>query len=280
MNRNPTEAPRLNTPPNDPNGGAMSAIAHRHRRVDVSPPAASSKMVADTSIHQKESSSPKSSSLEKDTTKCASRPQSISASSLESTASVISKIGELLSATSTKKDDEEASSTPNDDQEQFLGTENDPSSSFPPFAHANEMLPSSSSSSLSSSGAGATSAAAATILAPRKRELHYFSDQYRGWLNLLLDDISDSETEDDEDDAADDEMDIEQEQQQQQQEEEVNASVEFTGPLQHQPRRGSYRLSHEEGAMAVAANIVASMMDEDGDDFDDDEHEAPTLLPQ
>ena len=259
MNRNPTEAPRLNTPPNDPNGGAMSAIAHRHRRVDVSPPAASSKMVADTSIHQKESSSPKStSSLEKDTTKCASRPRSTSASSLESTASVISKIGELLSATSAKKDDED----------EALETENDPSSS--------EMLPSSSSSSLSSSGAGATSATAASILAPRKRELHYFSDQCRGWLNLLLDDISDSETDDETTAEDDDEMDAEQEQEHHEEVVAHDASVEYTGPLQHQPRRGSYRLSHEEGAMAAAANIVASMMDEDGDD----EHEAPALLPQ
>ena len=78
----------------------------------------------------------------------------------------------------------------------------------------------------------------------------------------------------------DDEMDAEQEQEHHEEVVAHDASVEYTGPLQHQPRRGSYRLSHEEGAMAVAANIVASMMDEDGDDFDDDEHEAPTLLPQ
>ena len=109
---------------------------------------------------------------------------------------------------------------------------------------------------------------------PRKRELHYFSDQYRGWLNLLLNDISDSETDDDDDD----EMDAEQEQHRHQQEEEeeeeeVKASVEYT--LEHQARRGSYRASHEEGALAVAANIVGSMMD-----HEDDENEAPAMLPQ
>ena len=84
--------------------------------------------------------------------------------------------------------------------------------------------------------------------------------------------MSDSETDNDDDD----EMDAEQEQEQQQQEEEEeNASVEYTETLQHQARRGSYRASHEEGALAVAANIVVSMMD-----YDDDEQEAPAMLPQ
>ena len=275
-----TDAPRPNTFPSAPNAGAvMSAtIAHHHHRVDISPPpAASSKLAADTSIHQQESPSLKSSSLEKDTTKCAPRSRSSSTSSSHgSAASVPSRIRALLSTSSTgTKKDEEKTLTQPDDQEDVLETENGPSSSVPPCTHANEMLTSSSSYSLSSSGAGA-GATAATILAPRKRELHYFSDQYRGWLNLLLNDISDSETDDDDDD----EMDAEQEQhrhqqQEEEEEEEVQASVEYTETLQRQARRGSYRASHEEGALAVAANIVASMMD-----CDDDENEAPAMLPQ
>ena len=89
--------------------------------------------------------------------------------------------------------------------------------------------------------------------------------------------MSDSETDNDDDDEMDAEQEQEQEQQQQQQqqEEEETASVEYTETLQHQARRGSYRASHEEGALAVAANIVASMMD-----YDDDEQEAPAMLPQ
>ena len=210
-----TDAPRPNISPSSPNAGAMSAaIARHHQRVDsISPPAASS-----SSIHQQESSSLKSSSLEKDTTKCAPRSRSSSTSSSHGSAvSVPSRIGALLSTSSTgAKKDEEKTLTQPADQEDVLETENAPSSSVPPCTNANEMLPSpsssSSSSSLASSGAGtgATAAMAATILAPRKRELHYFSDQYRGWLNLLLDDISDSETDNDDDD----EMDAEQEQQQ------------------------------------------------------------------
>ena len=204
-----TDAPRPNISPSSPNAGAMSAaIARHHQRVDsISPPAASS-----SSIHQQESSSLKTSSLEKDTTKCAPRSRSSSTSSSHgSAASVPSRIGALpsTSSTGTKKDEEKTLTQP-DDKEDVPETENAPSSSVPPCTHANEMLTSSSSSSsLASSGAG-TGATAATILAPRKRELHYFSDQYRGWLNLLLDDISDSETDNDDDD----EMDAEQEQQQ------------------------------------------------------------------
>jgi hypothetical protein len=71
-------------------------------------------------------------------------------------------------------------------------------------------------------------------------------------------------------------------------EEEVPA--EYTGTLQHQARRGSYRLSHEKGYLVMARSIVASMIDEDGadidgddgdgDNYDDyDEHEA-LALPQ
>ena len=158
-----TDAPRPNISPSAPNAGAaMSAtIAHHHHRVDISPPpAASSKLAADTSIHQQESPSLKSSSLEKDTTKCAPRSRSSSASSIGSAASVPSRIRALhsTSSTGTKKDEEKTLTQP-DDQEDVLETENAPSSSVPPCTHANEMLPSSSSPP-SSSGA--------VTLAPRQ----------------------------------------------------------------------------------------------------------------
>ena len=97
-----------------------------HHRVAISPPAISSNLKSDAipisqpeDISNHQASSPTSSS-EKDTTNDAPRPGSGAASSFSSVsaASVVTKAGAWLSATSaTKKDDgEESSSSPNNEQ--------------------------------------------------------------------------------------------------------------------------------------------------------------------
>ena len=59
-------------------------------------------------------------------------------------------------------------------------------------------------------------------------------------------------------------------------------NVEYTGNLQIQPRRGSFRVSHEEGSLSVASDIEASLTNEAEDgvfDIDMDKNN-PTSVDQ
>ena len=128
---------------------AMSST--HHHRVAISPPAIYSNLKSDAipisqpeDISNHQASSPTSSS-EKDTTNDAPRPGSATASSFSSisAASVVTKAGAWLSATSaTKKDnDEEVSSSPNTEQGVILRPSPSPSPSpSPPHDAASSML--------------------------------------------------------------------------------------------------------------------------------------------
>ena len=131
-----------------PNVRAMSST--HHHRVAISPPAISSNFKSDaTPISQPEDisnhqASSATSSSEKDTTNDAPRPGSATATSFASVsvASVVTKAGAWLSATSTKKDDdEEVSSFPNSEQGVTPPLSLSPlSSSSPPHDAAFSML--------------------------------------------------------------------------------------------------------------------------------------------
>ena len=129
-----------------PNVRAMSST--HHDRVAISPPAISSNLKSDAtpksqpaaSTHQ---ASRETSSSEKDTTNDVPKPEPATASSFSSisTASVVTKAGAWLSATSaTKKDDgEEVSSSPNTEQGVTLRPSPSPSPS-PPHDDAFSIL--------------------------------------------------------------------------------------------------------------------------------------------
>ena len=104
--------------------------------------------------------------------------------------------------------------------------------------------------------ATSTVLSAETIFTPRKKELHFFSNVFRRdferWLN---DDDEDEDSDEDDDSDMQDEI--------------IPGHTEFVGRTSFVQRNGSYRKSHEMGALLFAETLHADLYDSDSDGMSD-----------